>query len=213
MTHGHRGAAKACRAKVSLSLGERDQPLTLCRSQRYGSFCQFVTMVHMEADMLEIEPEREEEREDENIDLTQEALDEILGSQNVENVDASKISHLNLDRQRIGRVPHSVLSGFKSVTNLYLQHNSIETLDFCSEVRRCLRFLASGALKSCANSIRFFASARSASFSLRVAQQIEERGRLAGIASFAGARRVLQSDRVGRRERPAFLAAVHIVER
>lgn len=157
-------------------------------------------MVHMEADMVE-EPEREEEREDENIELTQEALDEILGSQNVENVDASKISHLNLDRQRIGRVPHSVLSGFKSVTNLYLQHNSIETLDFCSEVRRslalALRFLASGALKSCANSTRFFASARSASFSLRVAQQTEERGRLAGIASFADARRVLQFDRVG----------------
>ena len=92
-------------------------------------------MVHMEADMVEIEPEREDEREDENIELTLEAVAEILGSQNVENVDASKISHLNLDRQRIGRVPNSVLSGFKSVTNLYLQHNSIEALDFCSEVR------------------------------------------------------------------------------
>ena len=94
-------------------------------------------MVHLEPEELEAaqwEGEGDESAED-PVELSPQALADILGKQNVENVDASQISHLNLDRQRIGRIPDAVLSDFKAVTNLYLQHNSIDSLRFCSQVR------------------------------------------------------------------------------
>ncbi|QDZ23630.1 hypothetical protein HOP50_11g61700 [Chloropicon primus] len=86
------------------------------------------------------EVEEGEDASEAEVELTTETLEVILGRQNVENVDASQISHLNLDRQRIGVVAEGALAEFKAVTNLYLQHNCLKSLEFSSRLT-ALRFL------------------------------------------------------------------------
>ena len=91
-----------------------------------------------EDDLVAVGPAGERETfvedEEEELNLCTETLDEILKRQNAENVDTSQVSHLNLDRQRIGSVDDMVFTGFGSVTNLYVQHNRVKNLAFCGQV-------------------------------------------------------------------------------
>ena len=99
-------------------------------------------LVEVEEDALEhgLDTRGEQQEGTVEVELSEDYLVHILVKQNIENVDVGNISHLNLDRQNIRSIPTSVLEGFSSVTNIYLQHNCLETLDFCKQLKS-LRFL------------------------------------------------------------------------
>ena len=85
-------------------------------------------LVEVEEDALEhgLDTRGEQQEGTVEVELSEDYLVHILVKQNIENVDVGNISHLNLDRQNIRSIPTSVLEGFSSVTNIYLQHNCLD---------------------------------------------------------------------------------------